>query len=102
METNLTKYKKDIDSLIVRGAKLYDGLLCELREEFGNSYKELPKERREEIEKCVFKSKYNEWYNESISLIKQLIPERLSDFQSYYKIDKRKDITCATYTISDY
>lgn len=102
METNLTKYKKDIDALIVRGAKLYDGLLCELREEFGNSYNKLPKERREEIEKCVFKSKYNEWYNESISLIRQLIPERLSDFQSYYKIDKRKEITCATYTISDY
>ena len=101
METNLTKYKKDIDALIERGTKLYDGLLYELREEL-NNYNKIPKVRREEIEKSVFKGKYDEWYNESISLIKQLIPERLSDFQSYYKIEKRKDITYLTYTISDY
>lgn len=31
-----------------------------------------------------------------------MIPERLTDFQSYYKIEKRKDINCETYTISDY
>ena len=102
METNLTKYKKDIDTLIDRGAKLYDGLVWELRDELGNIYKNLSSERKEEIEKCVFKSKYNAWYNESIALIKQLIPERLTDFQSYYKIEKRKDINCETYTISDY
>ena len=60
METNLTKYKNDIDSLIERGSKLYDGLLYELREDLGGSYKKISKERKEEIEKCVFKSKYNE------------------------------------------
>ena len=102
METNLTKYKNDIDSLIERGSKLYDGLLYELRDDLGGSYKKISKERKEEIEKCVFKSKYNEWYNESIALIKQLIPERLTDFQSYYKLEKRKEITYTTYTISDY
>lgn len=81
METNLTKYKEDIDALIERGEKLYNGLVYELRNELGNRYNKLTKEQRAEIEKCVFKSKYNEWYNESIALIKQLIPERLSDFQ---------------------
>ena len=35
-------------------------------------------------------------------MIKQLIPERLTDFQSYYKLEKRKEITYITYTISDY
>lgn len=102
METNLTRYKKDIDNLIERGSKLYDGLIYELREDLGANYKKLSKERKEEIEKCVFKSRYNEWYNESIALIKQLMPERLTDFQSYYKLEKRKETTNATYTISDY
>lgn len=102
MDTNLTRYKKDINNLIERGSKLYDGLIYELREDLGANYKKLSKERKEEIEKCVFKSKYNEWYNESIALIKQLMPERLDDFQSYYKLEKRKETTNATYTISDY
>jgi hypothetical protein len=102
METNLTKYQKDIDTLIERGAKLYDGLIYELRDDLGDTYKQIPKSRRAEMEKCEFKREYNSWYNESIALIKQLIPERLDDFQSYYKREKRKEITYETYTISDY
>lgn len=102
METNLTKYKNDIDSLVKRGAILFDGLFYELRHELGDSYKNMPKERKEEIEKCTFKDKYNEWYNESIALIRQLIPDRLEDFKGYYRLDKRKEITNLTYTISDY
>ena len=102
METNLTKYKNDIDSLVKRGVKLFDGLFYELRNELGDSYKKLPKERKEEIENCVFKGDYNGWYNESIALISQLIPDRLEDFKGYYRLDKRKEITNLTYTISDY
>lgn len=102
METNLTKYKNDIDSLVKRGVKLFDGLFYELRNELGDSYKKLSKERKEEIENCVFKGDYNGWYNESIALISQLIPDRLEDFKSYYRFNKRNDITNLTYTISDY
>ena len=72
METNLTKYQKDIDTLIERGAKLYDGLIYELRDDLGDTYKQIPKSRRAEMEKCEFKREYNSWYNESIALIKQL------------------------------
>ena len=102
METNLTRYKKDIESLIERGVDLYYGLLNELKDECSKSYKKLSQEQRERVDKCKFKSRYNSWYNESIALIKQLIPDRLDDFQSYYKQPKRKDITYPTYTISDY
>lgn len=102
MVTNLSKYKSDLQSLIERGDKLYYGLINELKDELGAQYKNLPQERKEEIEKCKFKSRYDSWYNESIALIKQLIPDRLDDFQSYYKLPNRKDITYATYTISDY
>ena len=102
METNLTKYKTDLESLITRGSDLYDGLIYELRNDIGDEYRKLSKERKEKISQCKFTSRYNEWYNESLVLIKQLMPERLADFQSYYRMDKRKTISLATYTISDY
>jgi hypothetical protein len=47
-------------------------------------------------------SKYQRWYTNSISVIRQLLPERLQEFNELYKLDKRKDITSLTYTISDY
>ena len=46
--------------------------------------------------------KYQVWYSKSIAVIKQLLPERLHEFTEYYKLDKRKDISVVTYTISDY
>lgn len=102
MKTNLTKYQKDIDALIERGTRLFEGLIYELRDDLGECYNRIPQKRKAEMAKCSFKSEYNSWYNESIALIKQLMPERLADFQSYYKLEKRKEITRATYTISDY
>lgn len=102
METNLTKYKKDLDVLIVNGLKLYKGLLFELRDELKSEFSALSKEQREEYAKYSFKDKYHAWYNEALSIIKQLTPERLEDFKSYYKIEKRKELSYETYTISDY
>ena len=42
METNLTKYKKDIDNLIDRGSKLLYGLVYELRDDLEDAYKQIP------------------------------------------------------------
>jgi hypothetical protein len=53
-------------------------------------------------EKYAFSKKYNAWYNESLRLIKQLMPERYDDFVSFYSAEKkRKDIDITNYTISD-
>lgn len=41
-----------------------------------------------------FKEKYQAWYSEAQALVKQVLPDRLSDFQSYYEHPRvRKDIT---------
>jgi len=48
-----------------------------------------------------FTNNYEVWYSEALMYIKKLIPERIFDFTSLYKNDKRKDISYATYTISD-
>ena len=102
MDTNLTKYKKDVEALIEKGFSLYKGLYYELRNELKSEFKKLPEEQKNEFAKHSFKDNYNEWYNEASAIIRQLVPDRLEDFKAYYKLDKRKDITYATYTISDY
>lgn len=99
MNTNLEKYKKDLDSLIERGVNLYYGLLNETKkvDELNCS-----SELKDKMKKCNFTKDYESWYGESICLIKQLMPDRLNDFISLYKNDKRKEISPATYVVSDY
>ena len=102
MESNISKYKKDLESLIDRGNYLVLGLYNEFSSEYAPQFKKFDKEFPEKIKKYTFKDKYNAWYNESLVLIKQLIPERYEDFILFYKQPKRKTITYETYTISDY
>lgn len=99
---NITKYQKDIEQLEIQGNQLFYGLYNELQDEIGDAFRKLPKERKEAICKCTFKDKYNAWYNESLVVVKQLIPDRLDDFVNYYKLPKRKEFSYETYTISDY
>ncbi len=102
--TNKDKYIKDLDSLILRGVELQRGLYNELRDEYKDSFDKLSADEKEKFLKASFKDNYNSWYNESLSVIKQLMPERLDDFVMQYKLPKRKntEISYLTYTISDY
>lgn len=102
MESNISKYQQDLSALIIRGQNLYYGLYNEFSNEYKGQITKLPKEIQADIKKCSFKDHYNSWYNESLSLIRQLMPERLEDFIAYYKQPKRKSLTYETYTISDY
>ena len=45
---------------------------------------------------------YESWYSRALSAIRQVSPERLDDFVSLYRMEKRKEIQASTYTISDY
>ena len=102
MESNIDKYKKDLDILIKQGTSLLLGLYNEFSSEYATQIKKLDKDTQDKIKKCTFKDKYNAWYNESLALIKQLVFERYDDFVAYYKQPKRKTINYETYCISDY
>ena len=102
MESNISKYKEDLKRLIQKGLCLYYGLYNEFYEEFKTEISKLDKNIQDLIKKNSFKDQYNSWYNESLVVIKQLMPERLDDFVAYYKLPKRKVFTYETYTISDY
>lgn len=101
---NKEKYIKDIDSLIKRGISLRRGLYNELKDKYKVAFAKLSDEDRKLILNSKFKEDYHSWYNESLALIKQLMPERLEDFVSLYRLPKRKntEISYLTYTIYDY
>jgi hypothetical protein len=50
-----------------------------------------------------FTRDYQKWYSEALGVIRQLLPDRVADFQYYYEIPRtRKALTHDTYRIADY
>ena len=96
------KYKEDIEKLCDRGDHLLRGLYYELLQSKPEEFKKVDKKTREQFKKESFKDKYHSRYNESICLIKQLMPDRVEDFKAFYKLEKRKELSHETYTVSDY
>lgn len=47
-------------------------------------------------------STYQNWYSQSLPVVRQLLPDRLAEFQEQYRLERRKDVDVTTYTISDY
>jgi hypothetical protein len=104
MISNLVRYKKDLDALIKKGELLSLAMHSQytkdfdktLRRQLGNdadaALKNLPN----------FKSDYQSWYSESLAVIKQLLPDRYSDFVRHYEKPKgRKNVDYENYRIED-
>jgi hypothetical protein len=104
MTTNLEKFKDDIQKLIKQGETLAVSLriYVEGKEGFAKINK-LSAEQEKAIDKLpYFPKEYESWYSESIALIRQVLPDRLSDFREHFEIPKnRKEISFATYRIQD-
>lgn len=49
-----------------------------------------------------FAPRYEVWYTKANAAVSQLIPERSQDFQNAYRLEKRKEVSYDTYTVSDY
>ena len=91
--------KQELELLVKQGEKI---VAIEGAEELvrkGFKEKELAELAKE---KANTAASYQKWYSQSLPVIRQLLPERYSEFQEYYRLDKRKEIDAATYTISDY
>lgn len=106
MISNLEHYKKDLDKLIAKGDKLHLAMQRDcFPEQFKRTAKEQLGKKAEEVLKNLpsFSEEYQSWYSEAKAIIKQLLPERLSDFVRYYEKPKpRKDISYENYRIEDY
>ena len=106
MPTNLDRYKKDLDSLLAKGNNLYLAIQAEcFPEQLQAALKKQLGDKAKGMLEALpsFEQEYQSWYSEAKVLIKQLLPDRLSDFVHYYEKPKpRKDITYESYRIEDY
>lgn len=102
MQANLEKYKQDMERLVKKGELLHMAMQHEC---FPDEVKDaLGKDADKIIKKLPkFNEDYQAWYSEVKALIKQLLPDRLSDFSRHYEKPKpRKDISYENYRIEDF
>ncbi|MEB8386878.1 hypothetical protein OO012_06530 [Rhodobacteraceae bacterium KMM 6894] len=107
MSEKFEKFSKALEKLIKDGDMLHMAMQLDCFEEaFVDSVKEqLGEDKVETYLKKLpdFKETYQAWYSEAQSVVKQVLPDRLSDFQSYYEYPRvRKEITFQNYMIRDY
>lgn len=102
MQSNIEKYKDDLNKLIEKGNSLhmsmqYECFPEEVEEQLGEKFKKVVKDFPN------FNEEYQFWYSEAKAIIKQLLPDRLNDFIRHYEKPKpRKEISFENYRIEDY
>lgn len=109
MSERTKKFSDELDELVTDGdflamAMNYD---C-MPESFREAYLEVFKGDEDKVDDLTkklpsFSSSYQKWYSRSQAVIKQVLPDRLSDFVSHYEYPRvRKDINFQNYMIRDY
>lgn len=105
---NLERYKNDLCKLMDFGMLLSDAMLIkcypnENLEEFFRKIKGV-KNIKDYIKNLPdFYLSYQDWYSESLSIIKFLLPDRLNDFTRQYEIPNgRNKVDYSSYVIEDY
>jgi hypothetical protein len=107
MKTNLERFKHDLERLINEGELLLQSMRARFTpEKYRKQLKKVLKNENkvsEYLKKLPsFINNYQSWYSEALVLLKQLLPERVSDFVRLYEKPKnRKDITSENYVIED-
>ena len=100
------RYEKDLSALIKKGLALYNAIQFEcVPQAFTQAATEKYGDDIEQFLQKIpsFKNEYQGWYSESKALVRQLLPDRLSDFTQYYEKPKgRRDLNQINYTIEDY
>lgn len=107
MSERSKKFLSELEKLIDQGLLLDIAMkiACSGREATEQIAAKLGKEKAKEyISKLPnFRDDYQKWYSEAQAVIKQVLPNRLLDFQSYYEHPKpRKQIDFQNYMIRDY
>lgn len=105
MPSNIERFKADLAKLLVRGSELMIALKLQCYpEEVGGALKKTwGKDADDKMKKLPsFNSEYQRWYSEGLSLLRQLLPDRVLDFVRHYEKPKsRKSIDYENYRIED-
>ena len=106
MSSNLERYKKDLDALIMKGELLHLAMQREcFPDRVDRAYREQLGDRAKAALEALpsFLEEYQAWYSEAKILVRQLLPDRHSDFIRLYEKPKpRKGITFENYRVEDY
>jgi hypothetical protein len=108
MSERTKKFSDELDVLISEGVLLDYALKMDcFGEQFQTQLEVLFKDKekaKDLISKLPdFQQKYQKWYSAAQAVIKQVLPDRFSDFNSYFEYPKpRKEITYQNYMIRDY
>ncbi len=106
MATNLSKYEADLSRLVTEGNELFHAIQYEQNPvEFRAHLVEKHGSKADEFIAKLPRvtADYQKWYSESKSIIRQLIPDRLSDFVRHYeRSNNRKILQWDNYVIEDY
>lgn len=108
MATTLERFSADLDRLIKEGDLLHFSMVYPLQKE---NFKEQAteqlgsKQKADEFIKTLpdFKIAYESWYSEALAMLRQLLPDRVANFISFYEKPKgRKSADYGSYVIQDY
>ena len=106
MSEKTNKFEAQLDDLIDTGDLLSSAIQYVFYKDRMTRHliKRLGDDAQEYIDNLPnFREKYQSWYSESLVLVKQVLPDRVDDFSSYYAYPRaRKTITNENYKISDY
>jgi hypothetical protein len=90
-QTNLTRYREGLFKLIALGDEMLNDLLA------------IRNRKSKKDPMGSFWINYQSWYTETSELLRQLLPDRTEEFESFYRPDpKRKNLTATNYTIQDW
>lgn len=106
MSEKENKFSAELDALVKEGDQLVYALQYHaIPEEFeASTVKAFGKEKSDEFLKKLpdFGDTYQSWYSKAQAVVKQVIPDRYSDFVSHYEYQKpRKEISFQNYMIRD-
>lgn len=107
MSDKTKKFSEELDELIKEGEMLALAIQHEcLHDQFKKTYlAAFNEEKYRSLLKEIpnFSSAYQNWYSRAQAVIRQVMPNRLDDFKSYFDVPKgRKEITFQNYMIRDY
>ncbi len=95
MTTNLGRHREDLERLTKLSMRMLADIMLVERDE---------KAKKEGTERGqLFGTSYQRWYSEAHAVIRQVLPNRLREFETLYQGDeKRKAIDVSTYAIKDW
>lgn len=109
MAVNVERFKNDLDRLVREGDALENAMIFEIAndkalQQVRDKFKNDKTKVGEFVNNLpVFKTSYERWYSETLAVLRQLLPDRVQNFISFYEKPKgRKAIVYGTYVIQDY